>query len=130
MRLSTQTRKNALRGAKIGAVCMGGAAFSTGILICVLHRIPIPPLALTEFGVMFGGLLGAGLGILCSTTQGRFSLVGILSGLLLGSLIALLLAHDAVGILRLAVLGGVIGWRLALNQARARLAIPAWTPTR
>ena len=111
---------------------MGLASFSTGILICVLHKLPIPPLAVTEFGVMFGALLGGGIGILCSDTRGRFSLVGTLAGLTVGGLLALTVvgSDDPLGILRISLLGGVIGWRIGLNQARLRLEVPAWTPAR
>lgn len=128
--MTSQTRKNAFRGAKIGAVCMGGASFSTAMLICLLHRVPIPPLAITEFGIILGGLSGAGIGILCSTQTGRYSLVGILAGLLLGTLLGWVTmgSHGAIWTLRIALLGGVIGWRLALNHARKCALVPAWTP--
>lgn len=129
--MTNQTRKNALRGAKIGAVCTGGAAFSTGMIVCLLHRLPIPPLAITEFGIILGGLSGAGIGILCSTPRGRYSLVGILAGLAFGGLVGLATmgGHGPFWIVRIALLGGVIGWRLALNHASRVASLPAWTPT-
>lgn len=128
--LSPQARKAAVRGARIGAVCTGGAAFGTGLLICILHQIPIPPLAVTEFGVLLGGLAGAGIGILCTSTRGRYSLYGVLLGLLLGLATGLALGSDLWAVLRFALLGVLIGWRLALNKARARLETPAWTSVR
>lgn len=119
-----------MHGAKIGAIFTGGAAFGTGLLICILHQIPIPPLAITEFGVLLGGLAGAGIGILCTSTRGRYSLYGVLLGLLVGISIGLALGSGVWVVLRFALLGTVIGWRLALNQARTRLETPAWTPVR
>ena len=127
--LPTQTRRNAIRGAKIGALCMGGASFSTGVMICVIHHLPIPPLAITEFGVLFGALLGAGVGVLCSTVRGKYSLLGILAGFLAAALLAFPFT-SAPAALRIAVLGAVVGWRLALNQARLHTQTPAWEPAR
>jgi hypothetical protein len=127
---SPRVKQNAIRGAKIGALSTGCAAFLTGTMLCIVHRLPIPPLAITEFGILFGGLLGAGAGILCSEPRGRLSLLGIVGGLLAGAVIALPLEGpgDPLGVLRIALLGSLIGWRLALNAARARLNTPAWTP--
>ncbi len=131
MSISPRIKQNAIRGAKIGAASAGCVGFLTGTMLCIVHRLPIPPLAITEFGILFGGLIGAGVGVLCSEPRGRLSLLGILGGLLAGAVVALPIQglDDPLGVLRIAILGSLIGWRLALNVARARLNTPAWTPT-
>lgn len=41
-----------------GALLLGGVGFVTGVGLCLHYKLPIPPLFITELGLMLGGCLG------------------------------------------------------------------------
>lgn len=46
-----------------GAVILGLSGFATGAVICLHFGLPIPPLFITEMGMLVGGCLGAACAI-------------------------------------------------------------------
>lgn len=72
------------RGAKIGAVSLGTVGFLSGITVCIAYHLPVPPLFITEFGILLGGLLGALAGYTSCFPAGRAALRGLFCGALLG----------------------------------------------
>lgn len=47
------------RCASLGACLLGGVGFLGGITLCLHFRLPIPPLFITELGILLGGCFGA-----------------------------------------------------------------------
>ncbi|MEW6283497.1 MAG: hypothetical protein AB1758_33110 [Candidatus Eremiobacterota bacterium] len=124
-------RQNAIRGAKYGAVGLGALSFVSGLFICFAFKLPVPPLACTEFGILIGAGLGAGIGFLGTDLPGRWSLYGALAGVVAGTLFALLVGGafaTPMGILRIALLASLVGWRAGLTAARQRARTPNWAP--
>lgn len=72
------------RGAKLGAVSLGILGFVGGISLCIVLKLPFPPIATTEIGVLLGGCLGAIGGYISCFPAGRKALWGALWGAFLG----------------------------------------------
>ncbi len=72
------------RGAKLGALSLGSLGFVGGISLCVVLKLPFPPIATTEIGVILGGSLGALAGYISCFPAGRKALWGALTGAFLG----------------------------------------------
>lgn len=101
------------RGAKMGAVSLGLVGFVSGITVCVAYRLPFPPIAVTEIGVLLGGCLGAMAGYGWCYTAGRGCLKGTFAGAGLGLLPAGLL-HGTVSVtvwLACLALGALMGYQ-------------------
>ena len=113
--LDPATRALVIRGAKIGALSTGFVAFCAGVGLCIAYRLPVPPIAVTELGVLVGGVLGAAAGFLWRQKAGR----GLVLGLLLGLLIAWPAAYLAPAGMRLLAwfaalaMAGVLGYQAA-----------------
>ena len=56
--------KKVTRFAIWGAIALGLTGFLSGLTICLYYKLPIPPLFISELGVIVGGCLGA----LCALT--------------------------------------------------------------
>ena len=52
-------RKRVTRAALWGAGILGSIGFISGSVICLGYSIPIPPVFITELGILVGGCLGA-----------------------------------------------------------------------
>ena len=52
-------RQKVTRLALWGALLVGLSGFLTGSFVCLYYQLPIPPLFITELGVIVGGCLGA-----------------------------------------------------------------------
>ena len=59
MRSIKHDHKKVTRFAIWGALSLGMTGFVTGTVICLYFRLPIPPLFITELGLLIGGCLGA-----------------------------------------------------------------------
>ncbi len=101
------------RGAKVGAASLGIFSFISGITLCVAFHLPFPPIAVTELGVLLGGLLGAMAGYSWLFPTGRGALLGLLGGSLLGLPLAGLLAGQVKVLVWLAsaLMGLVLGYQ-------------------
>ncbi len=102
-------RKTIYKGIIRGALAFGATGFLSGVGVCVAYRLPVPPLAVTECGALFGALLGALWGVLASDDVGRKVLQGIYLGI--GAAIGLAL---------------VAPWALKLPAALAALCLGAY----
>lgn len=65
MRAKSTDQQRVYRFAVKGAIITGLAGFAAGVFICLHYRLPIPPLFITEMGMLVGGCLGA----LCALTN-------------------------------------------------------------
>jgi len=86
---------------------MGLAGFAIGAFVCLHFRLPIPPLFITEMGLLVGGCLGA----LCALTHSEKKVVPALSSFLGAVLLAL---------------GFGVDWLQAAGAALA-LSVLVWT---
>ena len=86
---------------------MGIAGFATGAFICLYFKLPIPPLFITEMGLLVGGCLGA----LCALTNSEKKVVPALLSFLGAFLLAL---------------GFGVEWLQAAGAAMA-LSVLVWT---
>ena len=59
MKPSKRDHKKVTRFAIWGALSLGFAGFVSGTVICLYFRLPIPPLFITELGLILGACLGA-----------------------------------------------------------------------
>ncbi len=86
---------------------------AVGIVQVAGRGLPIPPIITTEVGAFAGAVLGALLGAVCSSRMGRYTLLGLLAGGLLGAATALHAGAWACGLaaLRYALLGAFVGWQ-------------------
>lgn len=100
-------QKKVTRFAIWGALVLGFAGFVTGTVICLYFRLPIPPLFITELGLLVGGCLGA-LTVLTGTE--RRVLPSLAAGL---------------GVLAMSIGMGVEWWQGSLAVAGAFLF--SWT---
>lgn len=80
-----QVRQAMWAGAKRGALFFGLLGFLTGVSICIAYHLPIPPIAVTELGVLFGGCFGAFLGYARLFRLWRCTLWGALAGAVAGA---------------------------------------------
>lgn len=62
--LKPSEKKRLTRFAVRGALFFGFVGFGFGCFICLHYQLPIPPLFITEFGLLIGGCLGALLALL------------------------------------------------------------------
>lgn len=92
-----------------GAVLLGGASFIAGVFICLYYKLPIPPLFLTEFGILIGGCLGAGAVLTGCEKRAFPAAVSILVGTPACLLAGLSWLTTAVTLLLL----GTVTWTLA-----------------
>jgi hypothetical protein len=84
MNRSAADQKRVTKYAIWGAVILGILGFTTGAVICLHFHLPIPPLFITEMGILVGGCMGA----LCALTRTERkvlpSLMALSGALLLG----------------------------------------------
>ncbi len=117
------------RGARWGAFLLGLSSFLCGLTVCIYFRLPVPPVFITEIGVMLGAGLGALIGYVGCFPGGRACLGGLSLGLLAGLPLALFFGSPGllVGCLTLGLLlgyqsahSGVTtsspGWKLHLRE--------------
>ena len=112
------------RGAKIGAIICGLAGFSSGVGVCIAYRLPVPPLFVTEIGIVLGGCLGAMMGWASNFHLGRQLMRGVLLGLLAGAAFALV-APAGLRALALAAplgLGIFLGYQAGLVEPQSNAA--------
>lgn len=99
-------QKKVTRFAFWGAVITGLTGFAVGAFICLHYRLPIPPLFITEMGMLVGGCLGA----LCALTDSERKVLPFLV--------------TSIGVL-LVTLGFGVEWLHSLGGALA-LGVVVW----
>jgi hypothetical protein len=120
--MDVPTQRLVFQGAKLGALSFGFVSFCTGIAVCVAYRLPVPPIAVTEIGVLLGGGLGAVAGYCWRFPAGRTAVIGILIGAVLGLPVAGLM-HGAVrvlGWLGTVVMAGLVGYQAGMTGDAAQ----------
>lgn len=105
MNPSKRANRWAIQGAKIGAISLGVVGLVSGMTICIVLKLPVPPIFTTEMGILLGGSLGALIGYTCSFRRGLQSLQGLAVGLLAG--LALWWVDWAPLLVSLALLGAL-----------------------
>lgn len=119
--LDPKTRELVLQGAKIGAFSCGFLAFCTGVGLCIAYRLPVPPIAVTELGILFGGMLGALSGYCWRSPAGRSMVIGLICGAVWGIPVACLAQHGLTRFcawLASVVMSGVLGYQAGLAPKR------------
>lgn len=112
------------RGLKIGAISVGFLGFFAGISICILFKLPVPPLFVTEMGIVAGAGLGVLVGWSWPDPTRRLTLGGLATGFLTGLLWCLLRHHfEPWAWVGYTLLGGFLGHQAA---ARDRLGAGDW----
>ena len=86
---------------------MGLAGFAAGAFVCLHFKLPIPPLFITEMGLLVGGCLGALCALTHSEKKGVPALLSFLGAVLLA-------------------LGFGVDWLQAAGAALA-LSVLVWT---
>ena len=76
-------------GAKWGAITGGLLGFLIGIAVCIRFKVPIPPLAGSEVGILLGVSIGMLIALICRTRAGRMTLASFGVGSVLGVPVAL-----------------------------------------
>lgn len=114
--------KQMWRGAKIGAVSLGAVSFLSGITVCVAYHLPVPPLFITELGILLGGCFGGLGGYAACFPSGRAALRGMLFGALLGLPVAGLLQGSVRLLVWLAcvVMATLIGYQAGCSPVGGR----------
>lgn len=107
MKPTTASRNRVTKYAIWGGISLGMFGFATGAFICLHYHLPIPPLFITELGLLVGGCLGA----LCALTNSEKKILPSLLAFLGTVLVAF---------------GFGIEWLHAVGAALA-LSIVVWT---
>lgn len=118
MPLKVILHKSMWRGAKIGAAVCGLVGFSAGLGVCIHYHLPVPPLFVTEIGILLGGCLGAMIGYANHFHLGRQLMRGILLGGLAGTVLAVVAPADlkALAFGALVGLGIFLGYQTGLVE--------------
>lgn len=102
-------QRKVTRFAICGAIAFGLSGFATGSFICLYYSLPIPPLFITEMGLIVGGCLGA----LCALTNSEKRVLTALAAVLLSVPICLLVGLSTGASATLVLALGAAGWTLA-----------------
>lgn len=89
----------------MGAIILGFTGLASGMALCLYLELPIPPVFITEMGVLLGGSLGALVGYSCAYEGMRGAWLGLLLGLLMG----VVSSGPGAMALVLGVIGAVVG---------------------
>lgn len=101
--------KKVTRFAIWGAIALGLAGFLSGMSICLYYKLPIPPIFITELGVIIGGCLGA----LCAVTGTEKRVVPTLLSIVLAVPLSYLVGFSLKAVLIGTMAVAVATWTLA-----------------
>lgn len=120
--MDVPTQRLVFRGAKLGALSFGFLAFCTGVGLCIAYRLPVPPIAVTELGVLLGGALGALAGYCWRVPAGRTAVIGVLVGAVLGLPVACLMegVMRALGWLATVCVAGLVGYQAGVTGTQTQ----------
>lgn len=120
---SPQIQRAIYRGARWGALLLGLLSFLCGLTVCIYFRLPVPPVFVTEIGVMLGAGLGALVGYVSCFPGGRACLRGLALGCLAGLPLALALGSPGL-LVGCVTLGLLLGYQS--GHCAAATASPGW----
>lgn len=120
--MDVPTQRLVFKGAKLGALSFGFASFCAGVALCITYRLPVPPIAVTEIGVLLGGALGGLAGYCWRIPAGRTAVIGVMVGAVLGLPVAGLMegAVRVLGWLATVVMAGLVGYQAGVTGADQR----------